>query len=405
MNWREALDQLRDELVALYWNEVQELKPLARDIDLRLGTVDFTGRPIDTCGQMVVEAARQKRIETLVEVVERRFPRRTGPRRALEAYLQAVAARPRVEDLDRFLNRTAELETFASLAGRPQCRLVSMHGQEERGKTRLLDQLGGQCGKTHRVAARVDFRTSQALTDPKKVIARLREKIGGRFNQEMGQAELQIFQYLAQVRAAQERAEDPTPAVSAALARGAGGGFYRAGPQTVQLGDTSGGHQTMIGESDVVSDPGAGPAHLLDEENTQRDVAFRAALRNLQAEQRMILVFDHVDEATGPVQDWLCGLVLRLLTEESEDFPNLWFIVAGCRVFLQDQMAARAHMLQSLEIGPLPEEDVLAFWADEVGLDADVVRDYFADSGGNTHWMCTFLTSRAQRKGLGGAGS
>ncbi len=302
------------------------------------------------------------------------------------------------DDLDIFLDREDEIGAFTRLLSHSKRRILLLYGLKERGKTRLLHQLREDCCDEHTLSTLVDFRIEKTLTEPDSVISRLREQIGGRFDREMGQAEYRIRQELAAVPVSQPASfAEALAAALPAQARGSTGGVHLSGIDKVQVGGSIvGGHQVTLRDCTFISDPGAGPEKASDQIENQRNIAFRAALKNLQAEQKVVLFFDHFEDATGRVPAWLQEHVLTLHLKGSDEFSNLWSVIAGRRVPLQDEVDAYCHRLSSLDIGPLPEEAILLYWVDACGLDRAIVKAFIQGSGGNTQMLCLCLKNYAQ---------
>lgn len=301
------------------------------------------------------------------------------------------------DDLGKFLDRDPEIAAFTGLLDHPDRRLLLLHGPRGRGKSRLLRQLREHCCDENTVSTLVDFEYEPSLTEPDRVIDRLREQIGGRFDEEMGEEEARIADTLAASRERSlERLTEAVARGSRAGAGGAGGGAHIDGDVKAARDFIGRDQNVYFPNAKVELTPGGGPAEADEEADTERNKAFRTALGNLQETQKVILFFDHFEKAKEPVRTWLREHVVTLHLEGSPQFANVWSVIAGRTVPLQDQEDRLYDRLRSLAIGPLPEKDVIGFWVDQIGLDRTAVQDEYRSSQGNTQMLCLHLRERAE---------
>jgi hypothetical protein len=96
-------------------------------------------------------------------------------------------------------------------------------------------------------------------------------------------------------------------------------------------GSIVGGNQNIIKDSNFYVNLDSRQEQERAKAEKRQNDYFRAALRKFLAEQeRVILFFDHFDDATTPtpISGWLSNL-LNLILVETEGYSNLWIIVAG----------------------------------------------------------------------------
>lgn len=304
-----------------------------------------------------------------------------------------------LDEIDEsFLDRVGEMGIFQRLLAHRRRRILLIHGHEGRGKTHLLHELLHVCRESQAappderiVCTVLDFATDQMLDEPKGVIDRLRGDLAGSFDQQMREAEGRIIRDLAP-------SADAVPA-----SPGAPSSVQISGGGTVNVsGSIVGRDQYMIRDSNVVIQSGAGSQYAHKEAITQRNNAFHAALKGFQAAQRVVLFFDHYEHATEAVDEWFHSHVLHLHRTADGDFSNLWLIVTGRQVPLQDQVD-EWRTLREVELGPLPEEDVVLFCVSSLGLDEAFVTRLINESSGNTKLLFLRLRGHVRQSGTEGA--
>jgi hypothetical protein len=155
-----------------------------------------------------------------------------------------------------------------------------------------------------------------------------------------------------------------------------------------------GGDVNVYNLPEPILNPGGGTDRALNQMEDRRNIAFARALRAAQAEQRVILFFDHFEKATDTVIEWFRDHVLHVHRPGSRGFGNLWIVVAGRKVPLQHQADAWERTLISEEIGPLPRDDVVKLWR-ALGLDEAVVDEKIKESGANTKLLFLALKGAA----------
>jgi len=315
------------------------------------------------------------------------------------------------DNSNEFLNRIEEIKDFKGLINHRQHRLLLVHGQVGTGKTYLLrrlrkifDDQGKSSEDDERdssiVSVLIDFRTDKRLTEPDKLINRLRHRLGGIFDDQMAEAEEEIS------RSEQQAAVASMPVdVGQLLARiispqpqGASGGTHLSNIERVQVGGSIvGGHQTIVKDNTFVLNAGAGSNQSQVKDQTRRDNAFRKALKNYLAEKKqVILFFDHYEESTESVSNWLDDHVLDLYQENTREITKLWVVVAGQKLPLQDKVDEWRHLIRSQDIAPLGKEFIYLFWVDRKGLDKADVDKFILGSGENTKILFMILENFAK---------
>lgn len=295
-----------------------------------------------------------------------------------------------------FLNRIQELEDFGRLLNQPDQRLLLVHGRMGRGKTYLFKRLRAIARRENMYLVVVDFRRARQqktpLDEPDEVIDRLRQRIGGAFAARMEETEdeLRSRPVVYGVEPTVESAQRWSP--------GAGRRSPMPPPvnltaETINIGaDYVGRDKVMIQGSSVTMNPAMGRQLEQREVLTRRNTAFFEALKALlQEHERVIMFFDHFEEATGAVSRWFKAQVLEHYYEDPGRLANLWIVMIGRTVPLLNEIDEWRDVLRSMPIKPLPDKDILAFWADKHGLEKSTVRESIADAAGNTRLLFTSL--------------
>ena len=280
---------------------------------------------------------------------------------------------------DDFVNRQAEIGLFKDWLDAHSQRILLLHGPNGIGKTSVLRRLRAGIGADGTQSPLVDFRADRTLSEGEHVIQRLRETIGGAFAQSLAQAEAAIQQDLgsalyggpALVQGAAQAAALYQGALyqGAAQATGSGAGGVWIPGQVKVGGDIVGGDKIVFNNSPIIVDPAGGLALMRDEVRTRRNTAFRAALAAANERQRLVLFVDHYEEATEEVATWLRRQVLGLHIDGDGEFANLWIVVSGRKVPLQDEVDRWRSVLTDLSLGPLDNEAIYLFWVEKRGLD------------------------------------
>lgn len=358
MNKRQALRQMRNELAALYPLEDDQMR-VAEDAELDLGFIRFSQKPVNVWGHILREADDSGKMEALVAVVEGEYPLPPRLQEALADYRQVVEAGTPDPDPNKFLDRKRELGVCETWLKHPSRGILLVRGEPEEGKTWLLDRLREKCATRYPVSALVDFGASVAdITEPEHVIEELEGQIGSRFYTQRHEAEAQVEPGSAAGHAG--------PAL--------GGPVSPSASQSVSMGETLVDEpQNLLRDSPPPPEPGAGPAKAQEKASGQAEAAWRAAVRDLQAGQPVLLAFDHLEEATEDIRGWLNANLFSLYRKEAGGLSNLWCIVVGQGNPIQE-VRDRIHPTDDVRIGPLPDEDILGFWVDDVGLEDDMVR-------------------------------
>ena len=152
-------------------------------------------------------------------------------------------------------------------------------------------------------------------------------------------------------------------------------------------GDVIGGDKIIIRNLPVIVDPAAGLRLAQEEVQTRRNVAFREALAAQLAEQRIVLFIDHYEEATQELGTWLYRHLLSLHLDGTDWSANLWIIVGGRRVPLQDEVERWQHVLRDRLLGPLDDDAIYVYWVNKRGLDPDPLGVISKLSGGNPQML------------------
>ncbi len=87
-----------------------------------------------------------------------------------------------------FVDRDPEVRSFGRVLAHPTQRIFLLRGGEGMGKTDLLQRLRHECKGTAVKTVLLDFRYDDELTEPRQVIDRLRERIGGCFDEVLTRA-------------------------------------------------------------------------------------------------------------------------------------------------------------------------------------------------------------------------
>lgn len=303
-------------------------------------------------------------------------------------------------NFQEFVNREEERAAFTALLGHRSQRILLLYGPSGIGKSFMLHYLKRDVSEPQTLISVVDLRADPSLSMAERLLARLREQLGGAFAEQLGQVELQIQQELLAGLGAQAG-----QSVAAGLAAGGQtpkGGVTVSG-QTLKVGgDVVGGDKITIQNASIVLNPGGGGDLLRAEAQTRRNTAFRQALSVLLGERRLILFLDHFEEATQEVAEWARQQLLGPHLDGLEGFANLWLIVGGQRVPLQEEAAQWRHILRARQLGPLPEEAIRAFWTEKRGLDAASLIFAIQASGGNPQ-LLTMMANNFEDAQEGGA--
>ncbi len=296
-----------------------------------------------------------------------------------------------VSDPPDFVNRDAEIGAFTGLLAQPRQRILLVHGVPRIGKTYLVQRLHAYCRKQDVVSALVDFRSDRMLTRADRVVRRLRDQIGGIFAEQLGRAEAQILHDLGYTAATGQNTLTETDLTRLGLT-GQGGGGVRLSGEVRVGGDLVGRDKIIIKNSSIILNPASGPALVEMEAESRRNAALRAALAALQAERRVVLFFDHFENATEDVASWLRRQLLSLQLEDAGACPNLWLVVAGCQAPLQDERDLWYHVMCDQDIGPLAEDAISLFWVGKRRLDPASLPVITRASGGNP-WLLSVMAN------------
>jgi len=270
---------------------------------------------------------------------------------------------------DDFVNRDAEIKLFTELLHEPFGILI-LHGVEGIGKTRVIHRLRQVCSAPNVKAVLVDFRDKAQLAEPEYVIRRLRERVGGTFAERLGQVE---------TRFQQEILGSTFSSLAASSSQTVAGRVNLYHSREIHVGgDIVGGAKIS-----VTINLGGALSMNAREIETRRNTALRDALKEVLAERSMVLFFDHFEDATTPVGEWLCQHILRLHLEEIGEYPNLWIVVAGRTVPLQEEVEHLSPVIRYLQVEPLSEEAITLFWVHLHRLDPDKLVEVIQASQGN----------------------
>jgi AAA ATPase domain len=291
---------------------------------------------------------------------------------------------------DIFVNRTEEINAFRNLIKDRRRRLLLIYGLEGRGKTCLRTQLSRISSEEHMVSAVVDFRRHKMLTDPDQVIPHLRERLGSDFATKMIQAEKEIPRQ--RPRGLAELNEMLSKAVSTNT-RSAGSSVSLSGNENVNVGgDLFGGNKIIINNPTFSVSPDNGRKWDQAATTNFNNDIFRTALRNFLVEQKhVILFFDHFEDATTTVSCWVSEFLLDLVLEDTGGFSNLWIVVSGCKVPLQDKADDFQQVLCTQQIEFLPDEAVYEVWLDKFKGDKSTIDMFIKGAGGNTKILFLIL--------------
>ncbi len=297
---------------------------------------------------------------------------------------------------DEFVNRTREINNFKGLINDRRHRLLLIYGLEGRGKTYLRHQLLRISREEQMVSAVVDLQRARMLTEPDKVITHLSERLGSSFAALMMQAEEEIRRQpaldSAELGEALSRAFSANP-------QGPGSSVSLSDIERVHVGGSIvGGNQYILKNVNVFLNPDSGKKQDQAANEKRQNAVFRIALKHFLADQkRVILFFDHFEEATTLVSGWVSDYFLNLILEETGEFSNLWVIVVGRKVPLQDEIDNWRHILWSQQLDSLPDEAIYLVWIDRRGLDKDTVDKFIKGAKGNTKLLFLFLHNYAGR--------
>lgn len=280
-------------------------------------------------------------------------------------------------NLREFVGRTREIELFDSLLAHPTHRVMLVQGGGGIGKSCLLFRLRRTQGREPGapLCAVLDFRADSDLSQSEWIIRRLREQLGGHFDQKLGQAEMDIQRELAQSTL-------PQSLMAAVPAGGAPAGSLALSGD-ITANDIIVGNKITIRNSTLVFNPGGGADVLQAEVEQRRNRAFRAALLDLVATQKLILFIDHYELAGKVAQRWLIDQLLALPLYDGDLCENLWVVVGGQQVPFQEQIDQWRHVLQRYTLPPLTQEEVHLFWAEKRKLDPAQTMIIALTSGGN----------------------
>lgn len=289
---------------------------------------------------------------------------------------------------NRFLNREDEINVFKNLLIHEQHRILLIHGLAGMGKTALLHRLYELCRALNVLAVRIDFRSPRLRQkEPDEVIHVLGERIGQSFAGQLMGNELP-FQPLHTLsgtdlgRQTQGNGSDGTGASFFGDIR-VNGDFVVRDKVTYDLNIT---HSTIIVE------PGRALFLADSHREKSRNDAFRTALTTLVAKRRVALFFDHYEDATDRVSQWLQEQLLTVHLERLEQFANLWIIIGGSKVPLQDEVDQWLQVLHQQQVGPLSDKLIYLFCAESWGLEEQVIEVLIKSSKRNTKHL--FLNLR-----------
>ncbi|KAA3665260.1 MAG: hypothetical protein DWQ04_01525 [Chloroflexi bacterium] len=265
-----------------------------------------------------------------------------------------------------FVNRENELNAFISLLNHPYRRLFLLPGKQGIGKSWAIRRLNQHCKDTKTVTALIDFNNNSGLTTPKEVIRCIRDNIGGDFDKDIRQTENQIKNDFGPNLPSTSPPADITNKEAATFyGHNSSNSLNLTGDKLKIGGDAFTGNKYEISYY-----PGNGNVQRQGEVNFRRNVACREALRKLLAEQRLVLFFDHFEKTTEDVANWMHDEILKLILEPSEDYSNLWVVIAGQRVPFEKEADHLRHILHLMEVGPFEKEVVHTYWKEKRKLDS-----------------------------------
>lgn len=258
-------------------------------------------------------------------------------------------------DLGHFVNRDAEIEMFSELLADTRRRALLLHGPPGIGKSCIIHRLYHiYRNYTNLSTALIDFRRHHSrhlLSEVDEVIWELCEQTG---------VKIEI-------------------------------------PRRMYSSDQFPVHDETIGKNQLTPSPviiDTAIGRNLHKKRRNRE--FRKALRRRLKNTSVILFFDHFEDATPEIKDWIQNYLLNLL--QRDGFRRLWFVIAGRDVPQQKQDEAW-RFVHSQEIGPLTEDAMRLFWVEKCQLDPDRLMEAMEQSGGNPGLLVMIAKSHASSIG------
>ncbi len=167
-------------------------------------------------------------------------------------------------------------------------------------------------------------------------------------------------------------------------------------------GDIVGGAKITLNNSRVnVSNPSGGGKIRQKELITHLNMVLPEALEAEAAQQKLMICMDHWDEARKLVAPWVRNQLLHLLVDESDDYTNLWVMVAGREVPLAERAEELRHLLCLQEVGPLDEEFIRSYWLEKRHLDPRYLEDVIKGCRGNALAMVRKANAEEMKRNAG----
>lgn len=335
---------------------------------------------------------------------------------------------------DQFVNRQAEIGEFEQLIAENSHRVLLIHGPEGMGKSGLLHYLIRQRSDRSMVQAFVDFRLkSEVCTLPETLIYHLGEQLGDLFfdlldaiDAEEPVAQVQLNpQILSQIDAGAlnqglaQMKEDVSQAVVRHMATAqssvqnadtivnTSGGAYFEGDIETSGGDVIGrdrididiANNFFLSPAATLPDPAAGQQRSAARAARRRNRLFRKSLIDLLAAERVILYFDHCEEAEDAVCEWLIKELLEGYLDPLLDTSGLRIILAGRSVPWQEDADNLDSIVSAQELSNLELEHVEEYLVEKRGLKSGEVGEVMQASAGVPFLLLQEAEKRLRQSG------
>ena len=341
-------------------------------------------------------------------------------------------------NLRHFVNRGPEISRFEQLISANQHRILLVRGPMGVGKSGLLHYLIHKRSDRSMVQAFVDFRLKPETGElPEALIYQLGEQLGDLFLDLLDAIDFEMP--IAQARLNQEDlsqidtgvlSEDFAEAekgISQAIlsgiasARGVpgsrtnlvdtGGGAYIEGDIDTDGGDFIGRDDIDINiDIDIAEaffrvppgphpDPGAGQQKLAKKRARRQNRLFYSALNKLLTAKRVILYFDHCEEAEDAVCKWLSQELLGSYLNPTQDTSGFRIVLVGRRVPWQEQAEKRNAIVSDQELRGLELGHVEQYWVRKRGLKIEEVAEVMQTSDGIPSRMLQEAEKRLRQSG------